>query len=380
MARVGELLVARGLVTQDDLRSALDACKRHGGRLGTWLVRLGLVNESALLQALSEQTGCPAATTLELASAPQELRTLLPPAFAKRYLAVAFARRGRNLDVAMANPNDLVVVDEIAALTGLVVRPHVATEASLGAALAIPIAVPPEVNAAPPPGPPRGSAREWRQFWRVESHIQEFSAALKTQPPAAPKAASASFPQLTSLGAGAPPNEAAGLGALAEALGAVSHRDQVAELVISFAAGLAPRTALFSVHQGKAMGWAARGAGIVPEVFHTLILPLDRPSVLLNLAKGVELHSGPLGGGEGNDLLLEALGPPKPTEALIAPVKVRGRVAALLWLDRGSEPAGEIPVAAAREAARLAGLALEVLVLRQKIRGGGRLTEGAGRD
>jgi hypothetical protein len=61
-------------------------------------------------------------------------------------------------------------------------------------------------------------------------------------------------------------------------------------------------------------------------------------------------------------------------------VRVRGKVAAFVWADALEGPAGGLPMPAVREVARLLGLTLEVLVLRQKIRAGTRLTEGAVAD
>ena len=81
MKRLGEILIAKGMVSPDGLRAGLDACRRHGGRLGTWLVRLGLISEAKLLDALAEQSGCPPATTLQLATAPSDVRAVIPPAF-----------------------------------------------------------------------------------------------------------------------------------------------------------------------------------------------------------------------------------------------------------------------------------------------------------
>ena len=368
MPRLGEILIDRGVLSPDGLRSGLEACRRAGGRLGTWLVRLGLINETTLLEALSQQSGCPAATTLELATIPAEVRAILPPAFAKRNLVVAFHRQGRNLDVALANPNDLLLIDEIAKLTSLVPRPHVATEAALAASLAIPAAAPGETASAPPPGPPRGTVREWRQFWKLESSTQELLQALDAPALRDPPAIAATFPHLAPLGTTAPPVEAGPPASLAESLSVATHRDQVAALVLDFLAPHGDRVALFSIHQGKVMGWAARGDGVVEEDFHTLILPLDRPSLFLNLSEAMPVHIGPLGGGEGNDLLLEALGAPQPREAIVAPVKVRGKTAGYAWLDRGEEGVAGVPTGVVQEAARLAGLALEILVLRQKLR------------
>jgi hypothetical protein len=368
--------MARGIVSADGLRSGLDACRRHGGRLGTWLVRLGLISEAALLDALVEQSGCPAASSFQLATASADVRSLIPSGFARRNMVVAFGRSGRTLDVAMIKPTDLVLVDEIAKATGLAPRPHVATEAALSVALAVPGTSGNGAAAAPPPGPPRGRSRDWRRFWSMESSPPELMRALDAPGLEAPRLASASFPALVPL-AGALPAASANGAALGEALVGATHRDQIAGIVLAHLSPVAYRAALFSLYQRKVMGWAVHAPLVVEEDFHTLILPLDRPSIFLNLAKGVNLHVGPVGPGEGNHLLVEALGQPAPREAVVAPIRVRGRTAGFLWLDQGDKPAAGIPIVKVEEAARLAGVALEILVLRQKIRTGVRPGKGS---
>lgn len=379
VARLGEILIARGVVSPDGLRAALEACRRNGGRLGTWLVRLGFVNEGVLLEALAEQTSCPTVTAAELATAPAELRTLIPPALAKRHLAIAFARQGRRLDVAMINPNDLVLVDEIGAVTKHSVRPHVATESALMAALSL---VTPQPETAQPSarGGSAGGVREWRQFWRLESSPAELFRALEAAALEPPALTGATFPALTPIGGEQPGAGFTAPKELTEALAASNHRDQVATCVLDYLQNFADRLALFSLHHNKVMGWAGRGPHLVEDDFHNLILPLDRPSVFLNLARGVDLHVGPVSGGEGNQLLFDALGPPEPKEAVLAPIKVRGKTAAFLWLDRGEAGVAEIPVTLVREVSRVLGLTLEVLVIRRKIKTESSLTAGSPGD
>jgi hypothetical protein len=380
VARLGEILIARGVVSPDGLRAALEACRRNGGRLGTWLVRLGFVNENVLLEALAEQTGCPSVTANALATAPTDLRGLIPAALARRHLAVAFSRQGRRIDVAMINPNDLVLVDEIGSVTRHTVRPYVATESALMAALSVPTS--PHLEASAPP-PLRGATtgvREWRQFWRLESSPTELFRALEAAALAPPALTGATFPALTPIGAERPGVGFTAPKELTEALAASNHRDQVATCALDYLQNFATRLALFSLHHNKVMGWAGRGPQLVEDDFHNLILPLDRPSLFLNLSRGVDLHVGPVSGGEGNQLLFDALGPPEPKEAVVAPVKVRGKTAAFLWLDRGEAGVAEVPVALVREVARVLGLTLEVLVIRRKIKTESNLTEGSPGD
>jgi len=64
-----------------------------------------------------------------------------------------------------------------------------------------------------------------------------------------------------------------------------------------------------------------------------------------------------------------------PADAVVAPVRVRGKPVAFIWLDNGEQSAASAPVDAVQQVARTAGLALEILVLQQKIRTAGRLTD-----
>lgn len=382
MPRLGEILTTKGALSTDQLRSGLEACRRQGGRLGTWLVRLGFINEAQLLEALSEQSRCPAARALELATAPTDVRTLLPEAFSRRHLVIPFNRRGKLLDVATANPNDAALIEEISSLTGLVVRPHVASEAAVTAALAIP-AVRPRSAEAPAPGAPRSRHRQWSQFWRVSSTPQEAFQALNFSPAEAGSHAAATFPDLAPLSAPVAPRRDAGgtLESLAATLANATEREQVAGSVLEFFAPQVTRAALFALHQGKVTGWALRGSDEASrQHFAAMSLALDRPSVFLNLAAGAELHCGPVTRGDGNDVLLAALGAPAPSGAVIVPLVVRGKPAGFLWLDNGPAGVAGISMPLAREAAALAGLALEVLVLRKKIRAQPRLTAGGGRS
>jgi len=378
--RIGEILIAKGALTPDQLRSGLDAARRNGGRLGTWLVRLGYINESTLLEGLGQQFGCPTAKAIDLATAPLAVRNLLPAAFCKRHMLLPFNRSGRQLDVAMVDPADLVVIDEMTRSTGLIIRPYIATEAALTAALALTPAPAPTAASAAAPGPPRAAAREWRQFWKMEAPTLEVMKAMAA-PAVVPVAhLAASFPYLAALGSGTPAPAVVEPGDLAESLSAATHRDQVASLILGALAAPARRVALFSLQQHKVMGWAATGLGVDEDVFHTLIVTIDHPSVFHSLSKGTETHTGPLPPGEVTRLAAEALGPPSPREAVVTTIKVRGKLAGFLWVDCGEDGVAAISVREVEEVARLAGLALEILVLRQKIKVGARLTEGVATD
>jgi type IV pilus assembly protein PilB len=120
------------------LQSALAHQRRWGGRLGRAIVNLGFVSEPTFLQALSEQLGTPFVVVGDrqversvLALVPEKLvrsRRVLPLA------RLAESRRGP-LVLAVSDPGDLAVLDEIGFATGLAVRPVLAAEADLDQAI-----------------------------------------------------------------------------------------------------------------------------------------------------------------------------------------------------------------------------------------------------
>jgi type IV pilus assembly protein PilB len=148
--RIGELLVAQGRLDSLQLESALAHQRRWGGRLGRSIVALGFLPERALLDAVGAQLGVPVIEIGERLIPPHVL-ALVPErlVLARRVLPIARLGVGRRgpLVVALADPADLALIDELAFATGMDVKPALAGERDLDQAIArhYPAA------AAPPP-------------------------------------------------------------------------------------------------------------------------------------------------------------------------------------------------------------------------------------
>jgi hypothetical protein len=123
-------MLSSGMLTWEQLEEGLKAQMVYGGRLGTCLVELGLVNEDELARVLSEQTGLPVATREQLEDIPRKVLELLTPQQADRLHAIPFHQEGRRADVAMVDPSP-DVVDEVQFTTSMTIRPHVAPEVYL---------------------------------------------------------------------------------------------------------------------------------------------------------------------------------------------------------------------------------------------------------
>jgi len=124
MARLGELLVAAGLLTGEQLDRALRAQVMWGARLGTNLVELGLIDLDVLTTSLGRQHHLPAALARHFDKVDCELQLLLSPDIAETFCCVPLMRTGprRDIVIAAASPLAKKALERIA--DELVVEPH----------------------------------------------------------------------------------------------------------------------------------------------------------------------------------------------------------------------------------------------------------------
>src|SRR5271163_2189316 len=129
-SRLGEILVKDSLITADQLRQALDHQKKTGGRLGTCLVKLGLVSDDDITAVLSRQYGVPS-INLKFYEVDPAVIKLVPQETAIRYQIVPLSRSGATLTIAMTDPTNVFAMDDIKFLTGYNVEPVVASETAV---------------------------------------------------------------------------------------------------------------------------------------------------------------------------------------------------------------------------------------------------------
>jgi len=133
-ARLGELLVKEKLISQDQLKQALEYQKQHGGRLGTALVKMGLVTDDEVTAVLSRQYGVPS-INLKYYEVDPTVVKLIPQETAVRYQIVPLSRVGSTLTIAMTDPTNVFAMDDIKFMTGFNVEPVVASESAIAEAI-----------------------------------------------------------------------------------------------------------------------------------------------------------------------------------------------------------------------------------------------------
>jgi type IV pilus assembly protein PilB len=132
--RLGDLLVAEGLITPDQLARALAEQRGTSEKLGSILVRLNLIHEDQLIGFLSRQYGVPSITLSQL-DIDSEVLKLVPSQIAKKYEVLPIKRTGNTLTLAMADPTNVFALDDVAFMTNLQVLPVVASQAALRKAI-----------------------------------------------------------------------------------------------------------------------------------------------------------------------------------------------------------------------------------------------------
>lgn len=129
-SRIGELLVSKQLLTQEQLEQAKSLQAQQGGLITSALVKLGYVSESDLVNAVSKQYTLP---VKELSSFEPDstLISLIPYNIANKYQILPVERAGNTLTVAMVDPSNIVALNDIKFITGCDVKVTLALESQL---------------------------------------------------------------------------------------------------------------------------------------------------------------------------------------------------------------------------------------------------------
>lgn len=422
--KLGAWLVQKKKITEEQLARALQDQAFFGERLGNSLIKLGFIDDDTLGEYLAEISRTRFAPARRLEGVPPEVIAAVPARLAAKYRIVPIAIEARKLHLAMRDPKDLLAIDEIAFLTGLPIEPYVATEFQIlraieryyqikvgtktipvagvlqekapppptqqprGAAAALPRKSGPEIgldglpldadpgdldqpfmtSAPSPPTPcePEGplpiSLEEWRLKVEAAPRPPTPAAAPPSEPPAVPRGVSTvAAPQPVSAPGPATMETAS------RRLREAETRDEVFDPILDFTAARFRRAALFVVQQDRVIGWSGRGDGLFPSRIRNVIVPLDRPSLFVFFRSGGDYFYGPVPDLPANAKFYLDLGCPPPARVLLIPLAIMERTAVILYADDGPDTSRVPEIQQYRRLLQKASLALEVLILRNKI-------------
>ena len=135
MARISRLsltdvLLKEGFITEEDLKKAEQHQRDNGGLLSYVLVKLGLVTEEQIVVGLAEQLGIPHMKITHYKLDP-EVVELLPERIIRKDKVIPLSQSGNTLTVATADPLNVLMIDDLKALTGCNIQTIVATPSEI---------------------------------------------------------------------------------------------------------------------------------------------------------------------------------------------------------------------------------------------------------
>src|SRR5688572_3842034 len=128
--RIGELLLKEKRISAEQLQEALTYQRKHGGKLGANLVKLGYVKDEEITALLSKQYGVPSIALNQFEIDPAVIK-LVPAETARKYQIVPLSRAGATLTIAMTDPTNVFAMDDVKFMTGYNVEPVVASETAV---------------------------------------------------------------------------------------------------------------------------------------------------------------------------------------------------------------------------------------------------------
>ena len=128
--RLIQALVENNLITQKNIEKARNLQVKDGGSLGRILIKEGMVSEKDLMSIMSKELNMPAINLLKY-KIDRDCVKLIPEAMARQHRVIAICKFSNTLIVAMADPLNIFVIDDLKEFTKSNVEPVLSTETDI---------------------------------------------------------------------------------------------------------------------------------------------------------------------------------------------------------------------------------------------------------
>ncbi len=132
--KIGDILIAKGLITTQQLNSALEEQNKSGGKLGQILIDKKLISEEELSEAISDRLGIQKISLKSLVIDPRII-SKVPVELARRYELIPVFKIGDMMTVAMADPLNIIAIDELKYLTKFDIKRVIASASEITEAI-----------------------------------------------------------------------------------------------------------------------------------------------------------------------------------------------------------------------------------------------------
>ncbi|MDA3902092.1 MAG: hypothetical protein PF441_01440 [Desulfuromusa sp.] len=380
--RLGEYLQTAGLLNSEQLDEAIEYQCIYGGKLGTSLIELGLIEENQLAKILSEQLGHHYIKPELLMTVPSSLLKLIPRKTALKYQVIPYHKDGKRLYVAMNEPKNLTLIDELSFQLDHIIIPLAIPEIRLILALQK------HYNMMPPPryetlagqinrrnlaaeriSSKKNSNKDKQQKLPViEPETETPAADVSTWPllGGTPFAAAEEEEDQDSYFYDQPAQkEVKNRTSLFQKLANAQDRDDIARAIIAHLKTDFPKCALMMVRKETVNGWLATvEKGKQP--FEQIVISLQEQSVFNLVTTNHAHYLGPMIDSPQTHAILDFFATQLPQDVLIMPLTVQNKLVCILYIQ-GDYADLEQHLTEFRNIADKVELSFKLLILKNKI-------------
>lgn len=304
--RLATYLLKERILRPDQLDDLLQLQVVEGGALDTHILEHGLLSETNLIAAMSEAYQLPGIGRQDIEDIAPRIPEIFPRVFAETYRFVPYRLLERNLGVVVSEPPEAGVVAKLEQRLRIHIAPAVTTEARVYYAM-------------------------HRLYGAdIPPRLSDLLAKLdgQAQPLVAPEEAPPLPPEL-------PPAEDMDLETALRRMQLARDRDQLIDVVLTFAAQSFHFVGLFVVHDDHVMGYRGRGDPNSAARMSRVFVPLEQSSMWKTVLDTRGHYLGQVPKAELNHSVLADLGRATPKTVMLAPFVIRDQVRGLVYADNG---------------------------------------------
>ncbi len=339
--KIGQTLLSRGLLTQEQLSRALRTQRVRGGHLGTNLIELGYIDEPTLGRTLSEISGLTCASKDMFDDIPDALLSLLPAEEVIRRRLIPIGLKDRELHLAVIDPKHAA---GLSASSGYRILPYIAPEMRIVQALERYYGAPRRLRFTFPKSDLQRFSSNFTG--RSEGGARSGPVAISPAPRSTRRpVATAKVPEkprariVPNVDPGIAEQVNGQLRELSRRMSRVQSHVELGEVILDDAIQGAERRILFAVVDGKSQIADSRNAGLDRKLTNGLEFPVDEESIF-SLADEELYYRGPLPEKFNRAAFYGRLGMHVPSEVVVLPIYGEGQLEAVFYGDGG--PSGRI--------------------------------------
>lgn len=376
--RLGEYLQAAGLLNSEQLDEAIEYQCIYGGKLGTSLIELGMIDEDQLAKTLSKQLQLHHIKPALLMNVSASVLKLIPEKTALKYQIVPYYEDGKKLYIAMNEARDLTLIDELSFQLDHIIIPLAVPEVRLLLALQkhYGMVLSPRFETLAKQMDRRMLATQKKKSKKPASSETD-STPIEAIDPEMPDKNIAAWPLLGdenypeeeptdgNYSAGKSTATEESSVSLLQQLADAKQRDDIAKAIIGYLKTDFPDCALLMVRANLATGWLASN-NKATQNFEQINIPIQEKSVFHLVATSHSPYLGPVADSAQNRKILDYFSSPPQINALIFPVLVRKRLVSILYIQ-GQMKELEQRLIEIQRIVDKAEMSFQLLIMRNKI-------------